>query len=391
MVDRYIDPHNFEERYNKWRNKINSIDGICKKDSDLILTYLDDMSQGMNVAIGHSKGSRSFTRLMTLRTRIPQIIRLLEKHLEINSITQATERDLSKLFTMMRTGAIGKDNGGKYKSTRDFVKDLKSFWHWYQKYIFETKNKHLLDITLSLDTSKDEKPKWVWIKQEDLEKLANNSTQYKYKVMLYLLFESGIRAPSELFNVKVKDLIFKEDFALLHVRYSKTFERKIKLFFSISVLKGWINSQNLKPEDHLFNLSAGKTNQYLKRLGKRVLGKEFTMYDLRHSSAVYWLPRCKTESAMMYRFGWKKADKIFYYSEFLGMRDTTQQEDLYVDTTKTELENEITKEKQKREMLESQMEDMNKQILLMKKAFVGFAKSLPKENRTKILKEHILN
>jgi hypothetical protein len=71
------------------------------------------------------------------------------------------------------------------------------------------------------------------------------------------------------------------------------------------------------------------TNKYLKRLAKRVLGDEkspagskysnLTMYDFRHCSCCYWLPKYKSESALKYRFGWKKSDKIHYYSEMLGI------------------------------------------------------------------------
>jgi chromosome condensin MukBEF complex kleisin-like MukF subunit len=48
----------------------------------------------------------------------------------------------------------------------------------------------------------------------------------------------------------------------------------------------------------------------------------------------------------MYKFGWKTSKYIHYYSEFLGMKDTIRNEDLYVDITKTELENEIKKLKE---------------------------------------------
>jgi hypothetical protein len=49
---------------------------------------------------------------------------------------------------------------------------------------------------------------------------------------------------------------------------------------------------------------------------KKVLGKDriIKMYDFRHSSCCYWLPRYKSENALKYRFGWKKSDMISYYS-----------------------------------------------------------------------------
>ena len=54
---------------------------------------------------------------------------------------------------------------------------------------------------------------------------------------------------------------------------------------------------------------------------------------------------------MKYRFGWRKSDKIHYYSEMLGMKDTIRQEDMLVDVTKTDIEKELLASKQKYEML----------------------------------------
>jgi len=75
------------------------------------------------------------------------------------------------------------------------------------------------------------------------------------------------------------------------------------------------------------------------------------MYDFRHCSCCYWLPRYKSESALKYRFGWKKSDKIHYYSEMLGMKDTISEEDLLIDVTKTEIEKRLTKAEQEAEFL----------------------------------------
>jgi len=82
------------------------------------------------------------------------------------------------------------------------------------------------------------------------------------------------------------------------------------------------------------------------------------MYDFRHCSCCYWLPRYKSESALKFRFGWKKSDKIHYYSEMLGMRDTIQEEDLLVDVTKTELENRLTKAERNNELLKEDNEQI---------------------------------
>ncbi|MCK5149404.1 hypothetical protein KAJ87_00570, partial [Candidatus Pacearchaeota archaeon] len=95
---------------------------------------------------------------------------------------------------------------------------------------------------------------------------------------------------------------------------------------------------------------------------------QLTLYDFRHCSCCYWLPRYKSESALKFRFGWKKSDKIHYYSEMLGMRDTISEEDLLVDVTKTEIEKQLWKSKNENEILQERMgmmEGQMKRILQM--------------------------
>jgi len=86
------------------------------------------------------------------------------------------------------------------------------------------------------------------------------------------------------------------------------------------------------------------------------------MYDFRHISCCYWLPRYKSESALKYRFGWKKSDKIHYYSELLGMKDTIAEEDLLDDITKTDLENRLKKTERQNTLLKDRINNMEGQM-----------------------------
>jgi hypothetical protein len=74
------------------------------------------------------------------------------------------------------------------------------------------------------------------------------------------------------------------------------------------------------------------------------------------------LPRYKSESALKYRFGWKKSDKIHYYSEMLGMKDTISEEDLLVDVTKTEMEKRLLQTEKENALLNEKLKVMEKQM-----------------------------
>jgi hypothetical protein len=122
----------------------------------------------------------------------------------------------------------------------------------------------------------------------------------------------------------------------------------------------------------LFTKSPSAMNKYLRNLSKRILGKlkspagqkydELSLYDFRHCSCCYWLPRYKSESALKFRFGWKKSDKIHYYSEMLGMRDTINEEDMLVDLTKTEIEKRLLKSENEKNILQERMQVLEGQM-----------------------------
>ena len=366
-----IDPYKHEERYKKWKEKISvsGIPNISKINSDLIIQYVTDMEHGLNVSAASVKGGRSFIRLNTIKEKMNFFAIKFEKIYNLKDITQITEPQLILFFSKMQKGEILRKDGKKYISVNYFVKCFKAFWHWWQT-INRKKGITLQDITLDLD-SRGTKPKWVYLTEDQIKLLIDNS-KFKYKVLIMFLFDSGIRSPTELVNIKVSDLY--EDCKELMIREdtSKTFGRKIKLMLCSEYLKDYIRFEDLKNDDYLFPINPQSVNKYLKRLAKRILGEEnslagdkysnLTMYDFRHCSCCYWLPRYKSESALKYRFGWKKSEKIHYYSEMLGMKDTISEEDMFVDVTKTELEQRANKSDKEKKILEERIDNIEESV-----------------------------
>jgi integrase len=320
------------------------VEGISSKNSQLVISCIKDFRVGLNVSKLSRKGERSYTRLNHLRQKVVFMLRLLEKR-GIKNVTCAKREDLHKLFNDMREGRIKTYRGTAYKSTGDYIKEFKTFWHWYQK-IMRNKGKIIEDITEDLDT-RGEKPKFVYFTKEDCERIIDKAS-YDLKPILALAFDSGARVKA-LVNIKISD--FSNDFKELNIReeISKTFGRKIKLMLCANQIKEYVKKLKLDLDDYLCKISSKTMNSELRELGKKLLipgqikFKNLTLYDFRHSSACFWLPRYKSESALKYRFGWKKSDMIHYYTEFLGMKDTINEEDMYVDLTKTGLEKEINK------------------------------------------------
>ena len=317
-----IDPYNHKERFLKWKERVkDGIKNISRDNSDIILKYINDMEKGINIASSNVKGSRSYIRLNSLKERLCFFANKFKELFDIDKIVDIKEEQLVGFFSEMKNGTITRKDGKEYKSVDTYAKDFKAFWHWHQK-VSKKKGIEIPEITSDLDT-KTEKPDWVYLTEEQIKQLCDNA-KFEYKVLMMFLFDTGIRAPTELINVRVSDLY--NNCKEVHIREetTKTFGRRFKLMICSELLKEYIKTKKLSKEDYLFNIKYSSVNKYLKRLSQKLFGDEateaggkysdLTMYDFRHNACCYWLPRYKSESALKYRFGWKASDKIHYYS-----------------------------------------------------------------------------
>ncbi len=65
-------------------------------------------------------------------------------------------------------------------------------------------------------------------------------------------------------------------------------------------------------------------------------------------------------------FGWRKSDTIHYYSEMLGMKYTISEEDMFVDTSRTEVEQQLVSTRQENDMLREHIVSHNDQVRELK-------------------------
>ncbi len=365
-----IDPYKSEQAYRAWqRRNEKGIPGLSRPNERLLRQFLRDMEQGINIGRGSRRGGRSYVRLNTLRTKLVVIAKLLRKLFGVQDMSAATEEQLHALFLAMRNGDIQKRDGGAYRSTADHVKIFRSFWHWHMT-VQRKRGVTIEDRCLDLDDSRA-KPPWVYLREEDVRRLCDHA-KHDYRVLIIFLYDTGIRSPTELVNVRVDDLL--DNCTKLRIRDapSKTFGRTINLMRCPDLLRAHIKERQLGPSDQLFRISPSVVNRYLHRLAARVLGNhrtlggahysELTMYDLRHSSACYWLPRYKSESALKYRFGWKRSAMIHYYTEFLGMKDTITEDDLCTAPERNAIEKRLKEAEQEKRVLEEQLHALQSQM-----------------------------
>ena len=202
---------------------------------------------------------------------------------------------------------------------------------------------HLKDLS-----SKTNKPSWVYLSEEQIKKFFNNLL-FDYRVLCWLMYDSGMRV-TEANSIQVQN--FSKDFTQLDIpdEVSKTFGRTINLKICSAFLKEYIKEHKLKPTDYIVQKDLWTINKYLKDNCGRMFGKDkvsspkskglygnFTLYSIRHNSCCYWSNRYPTHKGLMYRFGWRKADKIECYSEFLGVRDELSDSDMITAEDKPKL------------------------------------------------------
>lgn len=200
------------------------------------------------------------------------------------------------------------------------------------------------DICADLAAWDEEKPSFVYFTLESLQKIIAHA-KFDYQVLFLFLFDAGIRAPTEMMNVRVEDLQEEPMTGkiILNIREesSKTFGRKIRLMLCCDLLRRYVRLKGLRGKDRVFSMSPSAVNKNLDQLSTKVFGqgllelaensgekRKLTMYDFRHSSACFYQPRYRSETKMKYRFGWSSSRMIRYYTHFLGMVDTISEADM---------------------------------------------------------------
>ncbi len=335
------DPYGNAEHWEAWKNENRrGIKGISKPNSDLILSFLFDMEVGKNVSPQSKKGERGYSRLLALKSRLL----FFGQKFGNKNLEKITQDEIHKLIFEMRSGKILKNDGQPYLGVGNYVKDFKAFWGWLRR-----TGRASEDITCDLRRSDGRKPPWVYLTEEEFKTLANKANS-DYRVLMWLMYDTGMRV-TEAYSIRIKD--FSNDFTRLNIRkeYAKTFGRTINLKLCPSLIKEFVKNNHLGPEDFIFTKKTAAFNKYLRNLAGKTFGNSETLarksydkmrlYDIRHNACCHWLKRYPTRQGLMYRMGWSEEKEIKYYSEFLGMADQINDEDMVTTEEKNGYEKRI--------------------------------------------------
>lgn len=222
-----VDIYGHKAKFIEWK-KEKKLEGISKTNQEVISEFLLDFERGQYV-----KGKRpSYIRLNNLKHRLYVITKLLEKHYQIEDIRETTSKQITELFNvLMRNGEIKNRYGQAYTSIPSYTNVFTTFWNYHVRKQELENNKQITDITKYVDNSPVKENSFVYLNEEEFKKLVNNATKPEHRVLLWFLYDSGIRSPSELLNVLVSDIkeVKDSNYLELDIRFSKTYARKIKL------------------------------------------------------------------------------------------------------------------------------------------------------------------
>lgn len=333
------DPYNNKDCWEKWKEKNKKkIKGISEHNSKLMLQFLNDMEQGINISPKTVKGPRTPTTLINLKDHISFFALKIKKDLD-----KLTKEQIHEFDKKIREGKIKKRNGKEFRAFGNYIKDFKNFYGWLLR-----TGKVKQDITIDL-SKKTNKPKWVYLNEDKFKKLANRCNP-DYKALTWFMYDAGLRV-TEAYSIKIKN--FSKDFTKLAIpsEAAKTFPRTINLKLCTRLIKEFVDHHKLGPNDFLFNKKPFTFNKYLRTLSKKLFGTgeseagetydKFTLYDIRHNASCYWLKRYQNMRGLKYRMGWRREEQANYYHEFLGLSDEIQDEDMILIEDRNKYEKEI--------------------------------------------------
>lgn len=355
-----------EAMFENWKKESSEfgIEGIKKADSDLIIDYINDLEKGIYVGASR-KGGRSFKRLNASRHLLKTISRMFNDFGIKGSMVNVKENILFDFFRELEQGKISKQNGESYSQTSigDFRRVYKAFFNWYRRKQKKVYNKEISDITEDLSCAVG-KTRFVYITKEQLDEILKYLPIKLQRFGLFL-FDSIIRAPQEVLNLKGGDIFERDGDVWVNVpdEASKTFGRVYNLLFCGEEILKHKKENNIGDDDYLFNkIDYEHFNKQIKKIAVKLYGdkishpkaekkySELSSYDFRHCGGIFLRMMAQKNNSISLdsirqRGGWSDFEMLNYYTKFLGLTGEIKKESLLIQEDKSKLEMKVKKMK----------------------------------------------
>jgi len=283
---------------------------------------------------------------------------------------KVSREDMEAFVTRLHRDEFKTEKGEHYSgsSKSDIKKFVKQFWKWFKAEDVYPKEV----VWIRTRIGKDERPEEKEIlSYEDVLKLSKAFIKVEYRVLVLLLFDSGFRI-QELMSVKKNDISW-EDFEenkkcwWIKCNVSKTITRKIPIALFTEEINAFVNSayyRVLKDDEIIFNVSYNAINKTIKNVSKKILGKDISPHNFRHSSATYYSRVYEGNMNMIAeRYGWQYNSKeLQLYIRRSGAYQKAGAKKIY--------SNEIVKIKEENELLKERLDGLEKEFNIFRKAAI---------------------
>ncbi|HJX50244.1 MAG TPA: site-specific integrase [Candidatus Nanoarchaeia archaeon] len=208
-----------------------------------------------------------------------------------------------------------------------------------------------------------------YLTEDQVEKLYKSTKSAKERYLISLLYDGGMRA-EEFCNIRFSDIQLpngSDNFVKLTLKeeYSKTKGRTIGLYwkYSYEAVRDYLNeriSEGIKEDEPIFVDDYNNTLKFLKRLGKRILGRKIYFHLFRHSSATYYANKLNRQELCI-RYGWNFCSPCpdIYISRDFSKNGIDEK---FEKTQISELRIELEKQKQFNTIKQDELERKNQEL-----------------------------
>ncbi|OKY78283.1 MAG: XerD/XerC family integrase [Candidatus Methanohalarchaeum thermophilum] len=250
-------------------------------------------------------------------------MKILSKQIN-KDLNQATENDLKELVAWINQRDLAESTKRTYKII------LKRFYKWLNN---EKEHPEKIEFIETSYNRKNKLPNKL-LKEKDIQKLIEATTNPRDKLLISLLWETGARI-GELIDLTIDDIEDHRHGKKITID-GKTGQRRLPLIESVPYLRDWINLHPRSNEKqaplwvNLGNSNKGQKCSY-RNLTKRLkeaadktgLDKPVNPHQFRHSRATYLANRF-TEAQMCEWFGWVQGSDMPSRYIHLSGRDIDQ-------------------------------------------------------------------
>jgi len=316
----------------KIKSEINLLEKskISERNKDLILKFRD---HGYSIGLSKARILKWLNKMRLISIRLNR------------DFDKATKEDIKKLVAEINQGNISNWTKADYRIL------IKRFYKWLKG----NEEEYPDEVKWIKTTTKNGKrlPDEI-LNESDISLMIENAKNIRDKALISVLFDSGMRI-GELANLRIKHVVFKEEFAEIIAPEGKTGARRVLLIPSVPYLANWIDNHPLKKPDsplwvglgnknHLEKMSYSALSSTIKKTAKRAgLTKKCSLHQFRHASATK-CARFMTEAQLTERFGWVPGSRMTGVYVHLAGRDVDKTyKQMYGKKIKDEVEeNKIT-------------------------------------------------